>query len=466
MKIFSPLKLFLKLILIFSFQQSHAKPHASTQILQLEVYKQTPNFKTPWQKNPITRSFPIAVKIKYKNKFYFVTLAQAVKDFKSIQIRTAPSEQKQVTVKWIDQEVNLAVLTISPQFNHDSIISFELAPEVALNREVRLLQAHTIKSVTVKKTIIRNIELDSSNFSAYKFVHYVTNSKEPPCRSAEALFYKQQLVGLCHKSNKNQKKFIPSFTIKNMLNDFSENATYKGFSDLGFEITEKRQILSFDHVGVLPSSLQGDDFAISFDNKKLLKRGNIEHKLWGRVNYRYYLHKKKPNEKVNLTIKQNGLSKKITLKLKKQNSNSGLVRYYRKTKTEPYILYGGLVIQRLSLELLTHWGREWRSKAPSQLLYLLNLGKSRGLKGHALMISQVFSDETTRGYDKLKYAVIHSVDNKKELKFKELKDLLQSTKNESKSSLRFKLMHGNGSIIINKKEAQEVTKRISNIYSF
>ena len=463
MKLINLFKSIIKLLLIFGLQTPFSQAQAKSSVLQLEVYKQPPNIKNPWQKRLITRSFPIAVKIKYKNQFYFVVLATEIMDNTSIQIRAATKEQKKVSVKWIDHEVNLAVLELSPKFNHNSITAFELAPEVSFKKELMILQVQKFNSFTTKKTKINGLNMTLPQFSAYPFIHYTINNKNSPCNNGAPLFYEQQLVGLCHNTIQNQNQFIPSFTVKKMLQNFVENNIYKGFSDLGFEISKTLSLLRLDHIGTIPSSLKEDDIAIALDNHKLLAGGNIKHKLWGQVNYRYYLDKKNPQQKVSLTVKRNGKPKKVTLKLKKRNSNNGLVRYYRTSKTEPYILHGGLVIQRLSLEYLNLWGKEWRTKAPSQLLNLLNYGSSRGLKGHALLISQVFSDESTRGYDKLKYVFISSVNNKNNLTFKELSKLLQSSKNPNH---KFKLMHGNGSIIVNKQEAMQVTKRIKSIYSF
>jgi len=64
-----------------------------------------------------------------------------------------------------------------------------------------------------------------------------------------------------------------------------------------------------------------------------------------------------------------------------------------------WFLFGGLVFQRLTTEMLRIWGEHWWDKAPKELLNLYYSGERRADRQEIIVLAQVLADAVNVGYE-------------------------------------------------------------------
>jgi hypothetical protein len=80
-------------------------------------------------------------------------------------------------------------------------------------------------------------------------------------------------------------------------------------------------------------------------------------------------------------------------------------------KPPTYYLFGGLVFQKLTRDFLATWD-DWWDKAPNDLLTAYYTGIRSEAQHEVVVLSRVFADELTVGYENFDTQVLKSVNGK------------------------------------------------------
>ena len=106
-----------------------------------------------------------------------------------------------------------------------------------------------------------------------------------------------------------------------------------------------------------------------------------------------------------------------------------LIPSYMYDKAPPYLIKGGLVFQELTRSYLEAYGKEWRTRAPLDLLDALNNpedyeeGRSR-----LVFLSRVIRTPATIGYDQVSNRIVTEANGQKITDMKSLVSALKTAK--------------------------------------
>lgn len=84
-------------------------------------------------------------------------------------------------------------------------------------------------------------------------------------------------------------------------------------------------------------------------------------------------------------------------------------------RSKDYEVFGGLVLQELTLDYLRAWGKEWQEKAPTRLVieYSLSSLREKGKKPErVLIVSKVLPDPSNLGYESVTNAILRRVNGR------------------------------------------------------
>ncbi|MCP4369140.1 MAG: PDZ domain-containing protein, partial [Deltaproteobacteria bacterium] len=172
------------------------------------------------------------------------------------------------------------------------------------------------------------------------------------------------------------------------------------------------------------------DVIISIDGHDIADDFTVEFRPKERTNLNYYIQKHQIGENLKLTLLRNGKKHKIKLSLDTAWGNNYLVPSLRYDVRPTYFIYGGLVFCPLSLNYLMTWGKNWKSRAPGNLINFV-MNSEPTVKGEkVVIISKVLQSELNNGYQDYTDERIVEVNGKKIKNLKELVYIIENNKDQ------------------------------------
>jgi len=144
-----------------------------------------------------------------------------------------------------------------------------------------------------------------------------------------------------------------------------------------------------------------------------------------------------------------------------------------------YVIQGGVLFQELTMNYLSMWGTNWRSRAPVRLRLFLGQNKSvmihennktgestSGNKTFAsaarvVLVTQVIPDQLNIGYQKLSNAIVLQINGRQ---IRHLKDVIEAFLNPESEYHRIDFLPGSDrlSVVLPVKELKQSNRRIQN----
>jgi hypothetical protein len=113
-------------------------------------------------------------------------------------------------------------------------------------------------------------------------------------------------------------------------------------------------------------------------------------------------------DKIELEIKRDGVTRPLTIELKRWTP---LVARSRYDQAPQYFVYGGLVFQTLTRDYLTTWDKWW-NKAPKEFLNYYYLGFRTAEQHEVVILTQILADEINVGYGHLYNEAVATLNGK------------------------------------------------------
>ena len=180
--------------------------------------------------------------------------------------------------------------------------------------------------------------------------------------------------------------------------------------------------------GAAESGLQEGDVILTLDGHGIDRRGYYQDASYGRLSWSHLVRgSKQVGEKLALVIMRDGKEKNLEATLRRPPDS--LIPGHMHDKPPPYLIKGGLVFQELTRSYLEAFGKEWRSRAPLDLLDALNNpedyeeGRSR-----LVFLSRVIRTPATIGYDQVNNRIVTEANGQKITDMKSLVSALQNPK--------------------------------------
>ena len=298
---------------------------------------------------------------------------------------------------------------------------------------------------------------------------------------AEVLTAEGKVVGLITSHSKQRIQAINGPLMK-MLVDATRRNGYQGFAHRGFTWQRLNQVhmrkyfgLKMDDGGVLirrvfpggtgSEKLRPMDILQKINGFTIDPEGKIDHPDYGSILFSMALNESLQPE-LPVQVRRDGKLLEMWLRRRGFTDRDYRVLPQRFGRPNDYEVFGGLVLQELSVNYLRDWGEKWRDKAPARLVieYVMNsLRKNGSGPEKVVIITRVLPDPANLGYQSVGNSILKSLNGKPVKTLADFRKAVSSPINDF-HILQLLPGPGRGRLVFRASEVQAVNARIRGRY--
>ena len=420
-------------------------------IVRINATQQDWNQWQPWEKDPPRQRRALAAII---GPAKVITTAEIAANATYLEFESADGTRfipAKVLIR--DDEVNLALLgpaneSDGHEFFKDTI-PLQLSEPAIQGDTLEILQLEANGTALVTPGTLQSIELTSSFLPSHHFLTYMVKASMQSAASSYTLpvIKNQQLAGvLLSYNSKDQICDVTSSDIIRRFLNAASSGDYEGFPSLGVQVTTTednsfRQWLNLtDEHGGLYIRRVGDnsaakeagvvsgDVLLEVDSKPIDRRGYYEHQSYGNLSWVHLVRGTKAvGDELKLKLMRDGKELEVSAILKRKPPQDKLVPEYLFDQQPSYLVKGGLVFQELTREILERYGKDWKSRAPLNLLDAYdNPQRYEEKMRRVVFLSTVIPTPATLGYERLRSMIVRKVNGHEIKDMQDLADALNS----------------------------------------
>lgn len=473
-------------IFVTSTRSRAAQPQMTSDfeksVVMLLSSKQTPDPDSPWGKGDVQTLSSLGVVIEGG---YVLTTSWAVADSTLIELRRfGESQTVPMSVVAVDYEVNLALLKPKTASGLAGLSPLSLTGEMNEGSELKLLRKRDNVQLAVSLGRLFEVSMYRSATSNYYTATYLIKIQQSNLGWSEPLIFEGRLAALTTGQDDEYTYATPASVIQHFVKD-AQSSNYRGFPSLGLQMRplidpNARKMLKVDKIkgGVRITKVTEDspflddmrenDVLVKIGTIAIDDYGNYKHPLWGTIHFRHLINQLYAGDPVQVTVVRDGKTLIFNRQLKRYSSNNSLIPTYTYGKEGEFLIFGGFVFQELTRPFLTSWGKDWRSQAPVDLIYLYEneAFPTKNPEDRVVILGRVLADDFNQGYDSLKNLVVEKVNGESVTSLKRLAEILR-TRPVTRSGKRyatFDFALGNGQAILGYDHLSESHQRIKERY--
>jgi len=373
-----------------------------------------------------------------------LTNAHVVTDGAIIQVRRSGMAKKHTAeVEIVAHECDLALLRVNDESFFDGVTSPGIGslPEVRDQVAVYGFPKGGDK-LSITEGVVCRVEHSKYTHSSADLLTCQIDAAINPGNSGGPVIKDDKIVGVAFQAQSGQNigYMVPAPIIDRFLTDIRDGE-YDGIPNLGIssQPMENPDIrhrfgMKETQTGVLVNEIYPDsrakgvlktgDVILSVDGQDVENDGTIELRKGERTSWKYSMQRKHINDKVHLEILRNRQIMDVELELSVSNTCRGLVPEEYDVAPTYYIL-GGLVFEPLTVNYIKRWGKEWRVKAPTNLLNYYLYGKPKNDRRQIVVLIRVLADDINAGYHELENRVVSCVNGRKIANMRDLVDAFE-----------------------------------------
>ena len=409
------------------------KKSLSSSLVKLSVTCQKYNPASPWKKyDEKTRSGYGCILPSRR----ILTTADIVQDSTLIRIKKSSSpEFFTARVEVVDKDADLATLSVEDKSFFTDLTPVELGPPVHLDQPVKFLvfeESNQLREIpgTIVKISVEDYYLGWEQYLVYGAA---VNFEDRGGGWSEPVFAGGKLIGLdmSYSAANQYAQIIPSLIIRHFLDGIRPSG-YRGFPSPGLGWSkivnpDLRKYLD------LPAGLEGvyirdilpDSFAaailkvgdvlLSVDGLDLDAEGYYRNPVWGKLSFLDIISRLHyPGDPLELRVFRRGRVIKLSAPLKVMTRKDYLVPVVGSGVQPRYIVFGGVVIQELTLDYLKAWGKDWKDKADKKYLYYYDYEaqKPTAARRRLVILNKILPDDVNIGYQNLRDNIISTVNGR------------------------------------------------------
>jgi S1-C subfamily serine protease len=426
-----------KLLLIIALSiLSFASNIQTNSVIKIYATSSSPNYLEPWENSTFNSFIGSGVIIKDNQ---ILTSAHVVNRAKFIEVQKENDSKKyEATVKYISNQVDLAILEINDKTFFNNTKALEITEDVKIKDSVIAI-GYPIGGNTLSTTngIVSRIE-----YKSYVWYPWASNlaiqidAAINPGNSGGAVVNKDnKVVGIAMMKLTNADNIsyiVPSVVINTFLNDIKDGKV-DGFPQTRTRISyiENQNMKDYlglkDDYGVMVSKvdiedveLEENDVLVSINGKKISNDGKIDTK-YGKVSFNYEIDTKQIGETIKYEIIRN--KNKISVDYKMRHSKSLIPYVY---DSEPkYLVFGGLTFSTLTQNYLIKLGA--KADFVDGLIYKEE--KTNEITERVVWLQKIFPNKINRGYFSNGY-IVTKVNGITIKDFNHFVNILDTTKDE------------------------------------
>jgi S1-C subfamily serine protease len=405
---------------------------SSSSIVRVNITRQEYNLHRPWQQKPPVTTTAIGVVIKGN---HVLVTSELIADHRYIELEKIESGKKaDARVDVIDYEANLALISPNnPEFL-EGMQQLELTIDAVQGDRLEIWQVQNNGNVTPSHGPITSIELinypSGNRFLAYRMnnsLQYRFNNFTLP------VVFKGKLAGLLMRYDPKAQTVdvVAAPVINHFLND-ALNPPYKGFPIAGIKVVTMEDPQLRRYVGIREgeggvylqkvvkgsgaekAGLKQGDIITQIGGFTIDSHGNYEHPIYGKVSLSHLTRCRfNVGENVPFKIFRKGKQLELKVAVEHRSPEDFLVPPYIVDRPPRFFIFGGMVLQELSIPYLLEYGSRWSTKAPPHLVQYARNEESIDDQGRRkiVFLSSVLPTSYTIGYERLSNLVVTHIND-------------------------------------------------------
>ena len=483
------------------------------QAVLLKSYQQSYDWLTPWEKREIRTQTGMALVVRLpvsentesagtadKQGLHLLTTAEMVADATLLEVTRKDIRQPfQAKLVLMDYAANLALLNIEDSNFWHGLNPIEWSPvksktkadaDKVYSLKIKSVQEWEVESGTIERMAVGHRGVSDAWLALLKLSGVSKSGQGFP------LLQDNETVGMILEAGKGEAKAIPSQMLLEFL-AHAGSASYKSLAHRGFSWRRLPQRSTADYFQIPPELpgiwisrilpygtgsdvLQRGDYLTKIGKWQLSHEGKIKHPEWGLSLFDLlFLDQLKVGDSLELELIRNGKAIVLQTRVSAYEEDGRTVPLKRVGHPPHYAIQGGFLFQELSLNYLSMWGANWRSRAPVRLRLFLEQNKTvlmddnyKNVKAKSaskntesaprvVLVTQVIPDEINIGYQKLSNAIVLRINGQE---IRRLKDVGEAFLNPETEFHRIDFLPGSDrlSVILPVAGLKQSNQRIKN----
>jgi len=442
-------------------------------VIKIYTTSQEPDYDTPWQSCNPSSSTGSGVVIGGGR---VLTGAHVIADATFIQVQKNSNPNKAVAqVEAVCHDSDLALLRVSdPAFLADvKPAEIGVFPDL---RDTVSVVGYPVggEEISITQGVVSRLEVQRYDHSQRRLLAVTVDAAINEGNSGGPVFKEGRVIGIAFQKLEDAEavgEIIPAPVIRHFLGAVDQDRVPRvpglGVSSMNLENPTLRRALGLgpDHSGVLVTSvefggsawdvLRPRDALLSIGGQEIANNGTCRYRDRYRTSFDVVLGDYYVGDTLAMRILRDGVEQTVELELKPFRDLVPRSVY----DTQPtYFIYGGVVFQPLSLDLLKTW-REWWIRAPPEYLNMYYTGVRSPEWQEVVVISQILADEINVGYEDFFHEAVIAVNGRLPRDMRDFVDQVQSAPDLVElTTSRF------GTLMIDPAEAAEAAPRILERY--
>ena len=397
-------------------------------VVSVRVTHQPQDATIPWQKANENTVLGNALVLATGQ---LLTTADLVKSATLIQVRKLgryPDFQAELFL--VDYDLDLALLTVADtEFWAGLVpIKFSAAPITFGRFVINRWRANGRFEQGTGEVV--DLRTSSSRFGSMEIPIMRGNTNMTGLGWAEVMTVNGELVGLLTSHNRAEIQATPSPTLALFIQT-ANKLPYQGFAHRGFSwqrlnapALREFHGLALDAPGILVNKvfaggtgagiLQEGDILVQLGDYVIDPEGLISHPLYGSVLFPIAINDT-IDPVITARIIRDGKPMELVMRRQRLADEDYRIRPHTFDRQIDYEVFGGLLLQELSLGYLKAWGKNWAERAPSRLVIeyaLRSIRKADRPIEHLVIVSKVLPDVTNLGFEGIGNSILTHANGK------------------------------------------------------
>ena len=446
-------------------------------IVKVYAFFSEPDYYNPWQMKGPQAATGSGCIIEGNR---ILTSAHVVADQVFLQVKRAGQAKRYTaTVEIVAHDTDLAILTVQDKafFQGSELLQVGELPQLR-DRVVVYGFPKGGEELAITEGVVSRVEHQYYTHSQEYLLSCQIDAAINPGSSGGGVIKDGMIVGVSFQAGRGENigYMVPAPLIRRFLQDVKDGA-YHGIPGIGisWQTMENPDLRSRygmreGQTGILVSSvfphspargiLQVEDVILAIDGTDLECDGTIELRPGERTSFSHRIQTKLIGDTINLRILRDGAPSLVSLPLTRTLNEMRLVPNAQYDTLPRYYVFGGLVFEPLTLNLLKIWGSSWFTDAPDHLLGYYFRGEPTEDRTEVVVLIRVLADEVNVGYQGFLYEVLSEVNG---VRIKDLSSLVQAIESNTGRYLVF-LTEAGKKIVLDREKAEESEERIVRNY--
>ncbi len=432
----------------------------------------------PWKQTPVGKDGGYGCAV---GPYEILTTAENVANATLVQIRCyAQNELVSATVKVIDHEMNLALLTLDKDTIKAPLAPIDFVDSFPKGKDLTTYWLSSGNKLTKARSTLDRAEMRYSDTSFAKTLVYRATNVSRSFGDGEVCFGYGDAIGVACWGNDTDATMIPAEAINRFLSQVKTD-TYKGFGQVGFRVfalldpTMRRflkmppdmdygaYVRTVYNLGTGSDELKTGDVVLSIDGKTLNPYGRYKDDRYDRISFENIILQKSDGDKLSFELWRDGRIQTIEVTAKNFKANQMLVPYYMYGKQPEYVVLSGFVFQTLTRNYLTLWGDGWPGKTPPHLYHYYNdlSFKPTDDRQDIVILNYVLPTDSNLGYQQISRLVVSTVNGKK---VKSINDILDASTSSDNDFIVFEFEMDSPKLVIKKADLMMENMKVAQMY--